>query len=148
MIQSGLLEMQISDKVEPNQMQVISDMVNFCVKNFTYAHDRNRAILFFVAHVSPQLIQMFIANDPEAENFGSGAKDIIVYLMLSVSAISQLIIFKGEIDSFRGAEDWFDNFSQQNSIDIVSIVYTFVYIGLRITMPSSAHIRQDSIFES
>ena len=89
-------------RVEPAQMQTINDMVQALFDQHTLPHFlKNTAV--FVLHMVATLTQMFIMNDPTAENFRTGPNAIIIYLMLLISTCCDVYLGKSEINSFYGS---------------------------------------------
>ena len=121
-------------KVEPTQMQTVNDLVQSLFTHHTRAHFFFNAMVF-LANTVALLTQMFIMNDPSYEHFRTSSEAIVIYVMLAISFVCNSILAVSEIKSHFGAGD-LSSLNGQNTIDMLAIVYTWVYIILRIIMPS------------
>ena len=121
-------------KVEPTQMQTVNDLVQSLLSNYTKPHFFFNTMVFLVNTVA-LLTQMFIMNNPTDENFRSSSLAFVIYAMLAISFICNSILAVSEIKSYLGSGD-LRSLNGQNTIDMLAICYTWVYIILRIIMPS------------
>ena len=90
-------------RVEPAQMQTINDLVQSLFKLHTKSHF-SKNLKVFALNASALLIQMFVMNDPADEEFRTGAKAILIYLMLAISSVCNAYLGRSELYSHRGAE--------------------------------------------
>ena len=91
-------------KVEPAQMQTISDLVQSLFKRHAKSHFYKSSMIFAL-NASALLIQMFIMNDPADEQFRTGAKAKWIYVMLAISSVCNAYLGRSEFNSYFGAED-------------------------------------------
>jgi len=91
--------------------------------------------MVFLVNTVALLTQMFIMNNPTDENFRSSSLAFVIYAMLAISFICNSILALSEIKSYLGAGNK-SSLNSQNTIDMLAISYTWVYIILRIYMPS------------
>lgn len=86
------------------------------------------------------MIQLAIQIDEIRKGVGA----YITYICLIVSAITQAILARSEIQSARGADSLMAHFNQQNTIDCCAIIFSIVYCVIRIIHPSQANLQDPS----
>ena len=90
---------------------------------------------------------MFIINAPTDDDFRTGYKAILIYVMLAISTVCNSYLARSEIKSYLGAADN-SSMNSQNVFDILAIGYTQVYNILRVIMPSQSFLTDEVFIEN
>lgn len=128
-----------------SQTTTLPDAINSLFMPNTRTHYSQASNIFIFGHIIPMLVSMMVPNDPFWEGYRTSYSAFAIYGSSFLIIATQSYMIKNECASLMADAEtgWIGivgHFDMQNTVDLISILYSIFYAIFRIAFPYGTYL--------